>query len=237
MRSMKKLTAIMAIALSLIIGGVYATWTYSTGGINAQSGQMFGIELSAKVEDSNTAMGTITIDSAAQILIDDEDGDHVAALVGHETDNEFVITFTPNARAADSDIEEVGIPMKLSLYFKLGGDGNKVYESDSEYNGQKVLAVSSETFYSPTLTAQEIAAGTTVKTATDTNQIGTYAKVAGDEPKFTWTITADEIIELLTLNGGNDLVLDSADDYNAFQTAIMQNGTLGLSLEVSEVTE
>lgn len=107
---MKRLGAIIAIALVLTIGGVYATFNYAQGGVVSLENEMISKELAGKT--INTAKGEIKIKSNNfKITVDDLDGNlHTK---GH-FENKTTINFTPAPLAA-ADVRDNGIKLKLTI--------------------------------------------------------------------------------------------------------------------------
>ena len=107
---MKRLGAIIAIALVLTIGGVYATFNYAQGGVVSLENETISKELAGKT--INTAKGEIKIKSNNfKITVDDLDGNlHTK---GH-FENKTTINFTP-APLADADVRANGIKLKLTI--------------------------------------------------------------------------------------------------------------------------
>ena len=107
---MKKLSTIIALALIVTIGGVYAAWHYDRGAVSLEitrSATMASIQ-------SDTPMGSISIDQSAnsgagntlKFLVDDVDAkDWVAALV---PSGSVWVKFTP-ASNADAAVKDNGI--------------------------------------------------------------------------------------------------------------------------------
>lgn len=107
---MKRLGAIIAIALVLTIGGVYATFNYAQGGVVSLENETILKELAGKT--INTAKGEIKIKSNNfTITVDDLDGNlHTkGSFTGTTT-----INFTP-APLADADVRAHGIKLKLTI--------------------------------------------------------------------------------------------------------------------------
>ena len=129
---MKKLSTIIALALIVTIGGVYAAWHYDRGAVSLEltrSATMASIQ-------SDTPMGSISVDQTAnsgagntlKFLVDDVDTkDWVAALV---PSGSVWVKFTPAANA-DSAIKLNGIKMKATV---------TVTGTQAEYEGKKIFA-------------------------------------------------------------------------------------------------
>lgn len=109
---MKRLGAIIAIALVLTIGGVYATFEYAQGGVVSLENQTISKELIGMTD--TTAKGTITIkhdESDFKITVDDFN--HNLKTVGH-FEGTTTINFNP-APLADADVRANGIKLKLTI--------------------------------------------------------------------------------------------------------------------------
>lgn len=107
---MKRLGAIIAIALVLTIGGVYATFSYANGGVVSSENESISKELAGMTD--TTAKGTITIKSNNfKIIVDDFNNNlHTAG----RFENKTTINFTPAPLAA-ADVRANGIKLKLTI--------------------------------------------------------------------------------------------------------------------------
>lgn len=107
---MKRLGAIIAIALVLTIGGVYATFNYANGGVVSSENETISKELIGMT--TTTPKGTISIKSNNfKITVDDFNNNlHTA---GH-FEGTTTINFTP-APLADADVRANGIKLKLTI--------------------------------------------------------------------------------------------------------------------------
>ena len=137
---MKKLSTLIAIALVLVIGGVYAGWTYFQGGATgAQSSR----NLDMATVSYNGEKGSITADTTSlTILVDDmstvnaskyapyQAGIHGAGVIN--------VTFTSKV-GADADVTENGIRMKATV--SITGTQTTYNYSGKDY---KILAVNKE---------------------------------------------------------------------------------------------
>ena len=92
---MKKLSILIALALILTVGGVYATWNYAQGSVPSVPKALDGsTKITDKVVDSKSK-GNIYVDpSNLLIQIDDANNDHYAELT---VTGSIKITFTPNS--------------------------------------------------------------------------------------------------------------------------------------------
>lgn len=107
---MKRLGAIIAIALVLTIGGVYATFNYANGGVVSLENETISKELIGMTID--TPKGTISIKSNNfKITVDDFNSNlHTTGKLEGKT----TINFTP-ATLADAVVRANGIKLKLTI--------------------------------------------------------------------------------------------------------------------------
>lgn len=107
---MKRLGAIIAIALVLTIGGVYATFNYANGGVVSLENETISKELIGMTID--TPKGTIKIKSNNfKITVDDFNNNlHTTGKLEGKT----TINFTPAPLAA-ADVRANGIKLKLTI--------------------------------------------------------------------------------------------------------------------------
>jgi hypothetical protein len=186
---MKKFTALMLVAICLIVGGVYASWSYATGNITTYFTETVDPTIDAVTEA--TPIGEIeVVSNTLAIAVGDrydgttyvgdtanKPGDYIAEVY---YTGSLVVTFTPGA-GADTQILNNGLPMEMLI---------EVVEATY---GENVIfaAVSSVT-----------------------SAFGTYTK--NDDGSWTWTITGEQFGSKLTFNGGKDLKLATLDEYNNF---------------------
>lgn len=116
---MKKLSLVMAAAMCLTVGGVYATWSYSEGQAGfAQTNVTVSLE---GVDVSTNSKGGIhtTPDSVAVIIDQKAANDYSAVLKWGETNDKNIVTatYTPADSTADTTIVmEVTITETLGKY-------------------------------------------------------------------------------------------------------------------------
>ena len=132
MKSIKKISVLIALALIVTISGVYATWNYAQGDAEATFEALDSVTvITDKVVDA-VAKGNISIDvSNLLIKIDDSDNNHIGELY---QEGYVEITFTPSA-GADASVIENGI----ALQYQLSCTG-----SDFTYNGEHIFEYSSD---------------------------------------------------------------------------------------------
>lgn len=170
--NMKKIGIVVALALIVTIGGVYATWNYtvSNGVVDSQT-TTATISLTSK-EVIELENGTITVTpNALSIVVDDVgDGTHTAKL-----------TITGSITVSFDGEDAGGNPLGLTLKCTAADDCGKYKEADVfKYT-----------------------------------QLTSGSEVTKDN---TWTISADDLAELIQLNG--TITAPTSTDYDALQTAI-----------------
>ena len=221
---MKKLTAIIAAAVCLIIGGVYATWTYSTGNVATTH-----VEVKPTITDKAepTAAGTITIDSTLSIVIDDKMNGEVAGndwIAEVYYSGAMVITFAPKANSS-SDILTNGIDMEMHLFTTTAKYNSKeIFHPNDNVNGNDITVTtltSGRGSYSA-IYAPEV--GQTVAELNAEHQIGKVEKLSNGN--FVWTITATQLSTLIEFNAGDALELKTYDEHTAFTNAITASNIL-----------
>ena len=125
---MKKLSLLLALAMLVTIGGVYATWNYAQG-TAVYRDKFLTAHLTDKVTD--TAKGNIEVNiDGLTLTIDDADNNHRGELI---LAGEIVINFTPN-EGCDADVENNGI----ALQYQLGTT------PDYNYLGNPIFTVNTE---------------------------------------------------------------------------------------------
>ena len=117
---MKKLSAIIAMATIMTVGGVYATFNYAQGDTDPATSNMKPMISGAVIESSK---GEIKINSTFKVTIDDLGiigGGSNTYYTGMKTEGTFKVSFTPNV-GADADVRDHGIKLNMKLSFT----GNK----------------------------------------------------------------------------------------------------------------
>lgn len=187
---MKRLSTIIALALVITIGGVFAAWHYHRGEVSLEitrSATMASIQ-------SDTAKGSITIDQSAnngngntlKFLVDDPDNrDYKAELM---PSGNVVIQFQP-ATNADSTVQANGIAMKATV--TVGG-------TQAKYNDANLGEI---TVFAPAAT-------------------NSFVLNNGNPTKDKVTITAEQIAGCLVFNDGEDVILNTYDENLAYETAM-----------------
>ena len=189
---MKRLSTIIALALVITIGGVFAAWHYNRGEVSLEltrSATMASIQ-------SDTSKGTIAIDQTAnsgngntlKFLVDDVDPqDYKAQLV---PSGSVYVKFTPAANA-DASVQTNGIRMKATITVT----GACTPYADATHGNIVIFSAKGEGANSFEIT----------------NEAATKNSVQ---------ITAEQIAGCLVFNEGKDVYLRSYDSNFAYETAM-----------------
>lgn len=115
---MKKLSLLVALALLITVGGVYATWSFTSENSDIVDVKYESVVTLADATTSGAA-GTYTISSNLVLSIDQKaEGDHTAVLrfLPATTGDEIFldITFTPAVNAPEA-VKNFGVPSELYL--------------------------------------------------------------------------------------------------------------------------
>ena len=108
---MRKLSTLIAIALIVTIGGVYAAWNYAQG-TTASVEITREVQMAQVITSGNK--GTIKATPTNVVFIVDDKGNYEAEL---EASGSFAITFT-HATGADADTIKNGIAMEATITLK-----------------------------------------------------------------------------------------------------------------------
>ena len=128
----------------------------------------------------------------------------------------LVYTFVPNTLGQqNSDHIIYGVPLEMYLIIPT-----------AQYNSLQIFTFDGDEsatykhFISPVFTAEDISNSTTTKSASNEDEIGTIEKIVnGEDVAFTWTITAEEIGELINFYN-NNLKLPTRQDYVNFSSIL-----------------
>ena len=187
---MKKLATIIALALCVTIGGVYAGWIYSQGGATGADARA---NLSMSTVSYDGTKGVISADTTAlTILVDDmstvaDSGISEKYTAGLRGAGQISISFTAKD-GADATVVQNGIPMMANISVSKVGSG-RTYS----YQGQEleVLKVSTDTALSQII-------------------------LNGGAPSKTATISAEQIIAALVFCEGETIKLSTKAENDAF---------------------
>lgn len=205
---MKKLSTLIAIALVLVIGGVYAGWTYFQGGATgAQSSR----NLDMATVSYNGEKGSITADTTSlTILVDDmstvDAVKYAPYQAGIHGAGKIYITFTPKV-GADAVVTANGIKMQATVTIT----GTKTtYNYDTK--DYVILAVNATNTF-------ELNGGVATKsTSIDAAEILNTLVFCGDDLS---TDAVEDFVKLPTL----------ADNTN-FKTAM---STYSINIDITEI--
>ena len=202
---MKKLSVIIALAVCLTIGGVYAAWTYPGNTSQVSQHATLGIQMNANENDS---IGTfsILVDGGSQNPFKIEptsSSDFTATFLAQ---HQVTIVFTPKTNAAQSVLEN-GID--AYWYFT---------------NGDKLLSTTYEG--NPIFSYQEANGATNAQKiwAANSGEANCFVK---DGSVFKYNITND-LLAAIKLR--DNIVLDSKADYDAFIASLGQDFVFGLTV-------
>lgn len=213
---MKKISILIALALIVTIGGVYATWTYEETMVNTDV-QYFGVNMQAYKSDKsekgsikkilNNVQVRITDNYIGSTALDDPEnqgGDKVPEI---EVTGCMIFTFAPYNNASD-DVKEHGISMEFTMLMT----GNLKYNSKNIF---KIGNTEDNTSLTQTgLTLQKIEAG---NREGFNSQYG-ISLTQADEGKFIVVITAEMIANLLQFN--QNIQLTTLTEYHHFEDAL-----------------
>lgn len=199
---MKKLSLLVALALLITVGGVYATWSYSgtndIGDAYAEAKvQLAGFELTG-------ANGTYNVESNLVLTVNQANEDHEAVLEFSSNNGNpiyLTVTFTPAANAPQI-IKENAVPSELyfgvttPMQYKMDGAGN--YDAEGTAKDIFVFTNPYDTTFSSNVTWTEKGDGS-----------------------FTYTLDETALRGQISLS--QTFVLDIKAEYDAFQAALAGN--------------
>ena len=119
---MKKISILIALALIVTIGGVYATWNYENENSVAESHIHMGLNMAGYSAGLNAKGSIEMFYNGMSILVDDEDNNKQPEI---KLTGEMIFIFTPYNNAAQT-IKDNGIPMQ----FVLGQSGTMQFVPD-----------------------------------------------------------------------------------------------------------
>lgn len=126
MKIVRKVSLLMALALIVTIGGVYATWSYA-GANTTENHQHMSINLATA--STTTAEGVIlNVSNGMNILIDQGDSSYNAKLV---ISGNMGFVFKPNS-GAPLDVQQNGINMQWAL---------EQTDPGLQYNGANIFTI------------------------------------------------------------------------------------------------
>lgn len=204
---MKKLSLLVALALLITVGGVYATWSYvgSTDIIDAFAESKVTIA-DAVIEGT---YGIYKIESNLVLVVDQATDEHEAGLLFNSNNSSPVymtVTFTPSANAPQS-IKANAVPSELywgttvPMEYKMDVNGN--YDENGTAKPIFKFSNIGDGYLNNTFTWNKEADGT-----------------------FTYTLDETALKAAIKLNdndGAEPFVLDIKAEHDAFRTALAGN--------------
>ena len=207
---MKKLSLLMALLMFSTIGGVYATWSYSIGGLTERHHYIGKIQLTDAV--SNGAKGAIEVDYSTLSMLVDNAGHHEGTNYTPKlliTGN-IVIKYTP---AHDN-------PGPIDLYYHLGMSIPATDEHIENPAGHLTFMYGDPETATPIFTKYDNATKMINKSALIEHNDGAY---------YTYTITAEMLAAMIIID--NTVVLDDYSLYQAYNRAL---GSVNYGIAVGE---
>ena len=187
---MKRIALIIALAVVISVGGVYATWVYSTATVSPINEDISAKLSITTVDSTDSTKGVLSMPNSLSMTIDDDNGDHMPDWDADiaSTAGELTIKFTPNTGAS---------PTTFTYYITVAS-----YTYTCPSHG-------SVSIFNPTDANNEVAGMQIIS--------GQLVYNGGSTP-VSETFTADEVQTALNLNTA--LQLDTLDEYNAYSTAV-----------------
>ena len=219
---MKKLSLLMAFAMLITIGGVYATWDYAEKLAEVKTVEMPGVIQMTDYTNA-TAKGAISVDATnLTVMISDSNDDFLPELT-HDTTDYVEIRFVPAQNASD-DIKSNGITLKF--WFTLTNGADKTYDYDGDGTKDDIFNINAgEDAANAAWMIGRADSESTIKWEYDAETETFIAKIPADVIFGTTDAAA------ITFN---DVVkLDTLEKYHAFDSAV-NNGRFVLNL--AEVT-
>ena len=199
---MKKLSLLMALAMIITIGGVYATWTYNEGAMYVEVHEHFTISMAGVAAEN--AKGVVTIDTSGLSIVIDDDGGYVPRM---DMSGSVKIYFAP-ASGAGEDAKAGKINLMYKLSASRGGTKMENVADTIEYQFGTDPAIKMFTTYDQ---------------ADHEVTIPDAPRWVEEKQAFCYEIPASEFVDLIVLNTAGftgENALDSYDKFEAFEKAI-----------------
>ena len=187
---MKKVGILMSLATVLVVGGVYATWSYGQGTAASATDELAVVMTAATVDGTKGSFSVSTTTLKFEI---GNKGEYHPEL---RANGEVVVTFTPRL-GADTSVVENGIDINWSISLSEGGQENWKYDSDFADGADKLL-------FNVTSDSTRVA-----KTEANKNI---------NPGSFVYSIPAATIASKIALNVTDDFVLDTKAKYDSFNS-------------------
>ena len=189
---MRKIALLVALALIISVGGVYATWRYSTLAVSDFEYNLSDALSITLVDTTDSAKGSIAAPNSLRLTIDDDNGDHKPdwdADIANETGS-LTVKFTPNVGASNVTLKYYITLSNYDYTCPVHGANQKIFnpteDKDTTIDGFQIL--SGELEYTGGTAAVEV------------------------------NYTAAQIQAALNLN--TNLSIDSINEYNAYSEAV-----------------
>lgn len=200
---MKKLSLLVALALLITVGGVYATWSYA--GTNDIADAYTEAKVIMAGVDLTGANGTYKVESNLVLTVDQANEDHEAKLVFSSNNDQPIflrVTFTPATNAPET-IKLHAVPTEL--YF------TSLMEYKVDSNGN----------YSAEGTAKPIFAFANPADGHFTENVIWEPDDPDNPTKFTYELDQVDLEDMIYLS--QTFKLDVKTEYDAFRAALSGN--------------
>lgn len=225
----KKFGLLATLALCVTVGGVYATWTYATNGVQ-EAGVQMGLAM-AGLGDA-TVYGSISVENTNATIAVDNMSRYKAGL-SYGADGKFTVTFTTAAAGVSQDILKNGIKMGWYIYVEdttthtqvtkdnLSDIVYKTNASTTDAPVEKAVFGNGTDLYAivPFFGADDNSTDddtATLKSKTIANGVDVLSST------FVYEISVAHVAEKLGFFGNDDeyFLLDELDEYNKFKTLL-----------------
>lgn len=141
---MKRIGMIIALAFVLIVGGVYATFSYAQNDVGTVN-----TALNKSIAESTTtvAKGTVAVDvDGFTVRVDDKgilDGGSGTLVTGYKSQGTVNLTFTP-AKGADQEVVDGGVNLKMEIAFENNRYNARTFSKPRRNIRRRVLSSGKE---------------------------------------------------------------------------------------------
>ncbi len=201
---MKKITALIMMAIMITIGGVYAAWIYDDGAPDAKTESALSVIV--KAPETSGKSGTLDIGALVEVAIDDDLTDETRYKAVLTCEGSISITFKPS-ETAGADTKENGIHIKLT----------PIVESTATFkvDGEDITIIST----TGVVCSPAVGKSGDNPDTSDEREVGTYTK--NSDGTFVWTLSSSDILSLLQLGDPNKpFILDTSAQHAAFTAAL-----------------
>ena len=203
---MKKISILLAAGSVLVVGGVYAGWSYSQGAVAAANDDIAAVMTAETVGSSK---GTLAVNtSATKFEIDDIAGDE-AYLPVLVIKNAPIVTFTPSV-GADTAVINNGITLEWNI---------TIHEdhADWKYDSKFTNGTPDKDIFKLSGTTYEIPAANVTKEA---------------DGSFSYVIPTEDILDAVELTLETEKVLlDTKAKYDSFKDDLMSGAHFVLHVQ------